>query len=184
MFSKDNKLFNSTLRLRWHCFLRVRMLRNKDFVQQTRQLSPFRVCATPPHRQSQIFQSFQDFNLCFQLRDCSCRRSAVKYLVLEFLHFLVWCFLEIFYVLRIQCGAFVVEKASSTCTALQQLKLTQSTLQPFAPPTQGLIDGFRRGRKTTLQNGQCESNCASLLVVHQSLCPVELLTDVVGDRPI
>jgi len=59
----------------------------------------------------------------------------------------------------------VVQKGCSTYAALQQLKLTQSTLQTFAAPTQGLIDGFRRRRKTTLQNGQCESNRASLLVV-------------------
>jgi hypothetical protein len=68
--------------------------------------------------------------------------------------------------------------------ALQQFRLPQALLQPFAAAAQRLADRLRRRGQAALQDGECVADRAGALVVGQRLGAVELLAHVVGDVPV
>ena len=143
-------------------------------LQQLGKLVPLAVYAAYPHSIGHLLQPFQRGNFRLHLPDGAGSGCTVGDV-----------FLGLF---QLVCAEIVLIKI--ICDGklragirLAQLFLRQNVLQPLPPAVQGLVDGFRRGGKPPLQDGQRKAN-GCLAIVVQVLCPVELLLHIAGDLGI
>ena len=164
VFRKDNEFFSLPIG-------------GKHFtvvLQQLGKLVPLAVYAAYPHSIGHLLQPFQRGNFRLHLPDGAGSGCPIGDIFLGL--FQLIC-AEIVLIIVIRQG----ELRAIVC--FPQLFLCQNVLQPLPPAVQGLINGFRRGGKPPLQDGQRKAN-GCLAVVVQVLCPVELLLHIAGDLGI
>jgi hypothetical protein len=78
----------------------------------------------------------------------------------------------------------LIEFGTHVRASLEQTLLAYPVLQPLAPPTERLEDGFRRRGEPTLESDEGEPDRALAAVVFELGGPVELLANVVGDLAV
>ena len=161
---KDNEFFSLTIGGKHFAVV----------LQQLGKLVPLAVYAADSHGIGHLLQPFQRGNFRLHLPDGAGSGCTVGDVFLG--------------LLQLVCAEIVLIKI--ICDGklragirLAQFFLRQNMLQPFPPAVQGLVDGFRRGGKPPLQDGQRKAN-GCLTIVVQVLCPVELLLHIAGDLGI
>ena len=143
-------------------------------LQQLGKLVPFAVYAADPHGISHLLQPFQRGNFRFHFPDSAGSGCPIG----DVFHGLFQLVRAEIILIKIICDGKMCASVR-----LAQFFLRQNMLQPFPPAVQGLVDGFRRGGKPPLQDGQRKAN-GCLAIVVQVLCPVELLLHIAGDLGI
>jgi len=132
----------------------------------------------------ELFEVAEQFDFGPQFRDGSGGGGLVENALFGLFQLDVGSVLDVVDVVGVQRGDAGRDIKPNLVASLEKLLLAEPLLQPLASALQRLIDGFRRGRESALQDGESEADGPFSSVVFEGLGPVELFPDVAGHLSI